>query len=97
MTKERWAPAEPGEREVEVVIQFDMHSKGMAHVYTAWPGWYSKLLRNPSARLLEVDRDERGRLTGAEFEVPVPLVSIRSKRRSAKKVGAPLVPVAGGR
>ncbi len=93
--KIRWAPAEPGER--EVVIQFDMASGGIARVYTAWPGYYSRLLRNPSARLLEVHRDERGRLTGAEFEVPVALISIRSKRRSAKKVGMPLVPVAGGR
>ncbi len=93
--KDRWAPAEPGER--EVVIQFDMASEGMAYIYTAWPGWYSRLLRNPSARLLEVHRGEKGRLTGAEFEFPVPLVSFRSKRRSAKNVGTPLVPVAGGR
>jgi hypothetical protein len=94
-SKNRWAPAEPGER--EVVIQFDMASGDMAYVYTAWPGWYSRLLRNPSARLLEVRRDERGRLTGAEFELPAALVSIRSKRRSAKKAGTPLAPVAGGR
>ncbi len=30
-------------------------------------------------------------------EVPVAPISIRSKRRSAKKAGTPLVPVAGGR
>ncbi|HLW60648.1 MAG TPA: hypothetical protein VKV57_12085 [bacterium] len=83
--RDRWAPAEPGER--EVVIQFDMASGGMALVFTSWPGWYSKFRRNPSARLLEVHRDEQGRLTGADFELPVALVSTRSKRRSDKKVG----------
>jgi len=93
-SKDRWAPAQSGER--EVVIQFDMAS-GMARIYTAWPRWYSRLRSNPSARLLEEHRDERGQLTGAEFEVPAALVSIRSKRRSAKKVGAPLAPVVDGR
>ena len=94
-SKDRWARAEPEER--EVLIHFDMASGGMAHVYTAWPGWYSRLLRNPSARLLEVHRDEQGWITGAEFEVPAALIFIRSKRRSAKKVGASLTLVAGGR
>lgn len=94
-SKDRWAPAEPCER--EVVVQFDMASGGMAHAYTAWPGWYSRLLRNPTARLLEVHRNEKGQLIGAEFEVRAALVSIRSKRRSVKKVGTLLVPVAGGR
>ncbi len=93
--KDRWAPAEPGER--EVVIKFDMAGGGMAQIYTAWPRWYSRLRRNPAARLVTEHRDAEGRLTGAEFELPLELVSIRSKRRSAKKVGTPLVPVGGGR
>jgi hypothetical protein len=90
MSEVRWfshTNMDAGEREVS--IGFDQ-SSDMARVYTSWPGWYEKLRRNPAAKLVHEDRTEDGLLLGAQFDIPVRCVSLRSgkKRLSREHVAA---------
>jgi hypothetical protein len=54
----------------ETSIQWH-HNERIAHVYTCDERVIARLKKNPVAKLTEVHHDDRGLITGMEFEVPV--------------------------
>lgn len=68
----------------ETVIQWH-HDEDVAHVYTCDERVITRLRKNPLAKLIEAHRDERGRITGMEFDVPVKAVAIRATSRRGRK------------
>jgi hypothetical protein len=73
-----WAKALQAERETTIQWAED---ERIAHIYTASPLQARRLGHNPLAKLTQIRTDEANRITGMEFEIPVAMISVRTKRR----------------
>ncbi len=71
----------PAER--ETVITWSDADEGKAIIYTCQPPMMRVLRKHPHARLAEEYRSETGKVTGAEFEIPVACLAIPLRPRSS--------------
>jgi hypothetical protein len=55
------------------------HDEDTAHVYTCDQRVIRRLRKNPLAVLVETHKDQEGRITGFEFDVPVRAISIKAR------------------
>lgn len=81
MRSKRMALTEDGER--ETVITLSDADQGVATIYTCQPPMARLLRRHPHARLLEEHREQGGRVTGVEFELPFACLAILARPRAS--------------